>query len=285
MGAALAARADVHTYRGASAAESGDLVAGCVGQVDAVVVVGGDGMVHLALQALAGTQTPIGIIAGGTGNDCAATIGMPADPLEGARAILDSLDRAAHDPNTIRQVDLGRTSEGRWWFTVMCAGFDSATNERANAMRWPRGPRRYDLAIALELMRLRSWPFRITMDGAVLALDATLVAIGNTPGYGGGKLITAGARVDDGRFAVTVVAPISRLTLARLAPKLPVGGHLGHPAVSTYEASTVTIDAPDALAYVDGERVGPLPVTTVCVPKALRVLSPAAEPHRHRSLR
>jgi diacylglycerol kinase (ATP) len=274
----LDSRADVVTYCGTSAAESADLIAACADQVDAVVVVGGDGIVHLALQSLAATPTPLGIIAAGTGNDCAATLGMPADPIEGATAILDSLDRGQRDPDALQRVDLGRTDGGRWWFTVLCAGFDSATNERANAMRWPRGPHRYDVAIALQMIQLRSWAFRITMDGIELSTEATLIAIGNTPGYGGGKLITPAARIDDGRFAITVVAPISRLTLARLATKLPDGGHIGHPAVSTYEATTVTLDAPAALAYVDGERVGPLPVTTTCVPGALRVLAP--EPPR-----
>lgn len=281
----LESRAEVVTYCGRSAAESADLIAACADGVDAVVVVGGDGIVHLALQSLAATSTPLGIIAAGTGNDCAATLGMPADPIAGAAAILDALDRAQADRAALRRVDLGRTDDGRWWFTVLCAGFDSATNERANAMRWPRGPRRYDLAIALELMRLRSWAFRITIDGVELNTGATLVAIGNTPGYGGGKLITPSARIDDGRFAITVVAPISRLTLARLAPKLPHGGHIGHPAVSTYVATTVTLDAPEALAYVDGERVGPLPVTTTCVAGALRVLAPdRPEPPRPATL-
>lgn len=103
-----------------------------------------------AIQARIGL--PLGIVAAGTGNDSAAALGFPGDPRSAVGAIVAAL-RAGRT----RQVDLGRTEPqcgSRWWLTVLCAGFDSAVNERANAMRWPRGPRRYDLAIALEAVRL-----------------------------------------------------------------------------------------------------------------------------------
>lgn len=85
--------------------------------------------------------------------------------------------------------------------------------------------------------------------------------------------------MDDGIFDVTVVGPVSRLTLARLAPRLPSGGHIGHPAVSQHRSRSVGLspgdpDVPDTVAYADGERVGALPVRTTCVPAALAVLVP-----------
>ena len=271
--------ADVTLHAGHSPAASAALVAEQVGRVDAVVVLGGDGIVHLALQALAGTDTPLGIIPAGTGNDSAESIGMPTDPMDAADVIVEALGRGEFST-----VDLGRTDAGRWWFTILCAGFDSATNERANAMRWPRGPRRYDLAIALETLRLAPRDFQVRLDDRELALSATLIAIGNTPQYGGGKKMTPSASMVDGRFAVTVVGPVSRLTLARLAPTLPRAGHIGHRAVSTYEASTVSLTAKATVAYADGERLQDLPVTTTCVPDALRVLVPArlVPPHLKR---
>ncbi len=139
-------RASVRMHAGASPAESADLLAAVAGTCDAVVVLGGDGMVHLALQALALGDTPLGIVAAGTGNDVLDVLGLPTDPMAAADAVL-----AALDAGSVRRVDLGRTDTGRWWATVLCAGFDSAVNERANRWRWPRGPRRYDLAIAAEL--------------------------------------------------------------------------------------------------------------------------------------
>jgi diacylglycerol kinase (ATP) len=246
------------------------LVASVAGRTDAVVVLGGDGSVHLAVQALAETGTPLGIVPTGTGNDAAHALGWPRDPIRAADAA-----GAAARSGVVREVDLGRTDRGRWWVTALYAGFDSAVNERANAMRWPRGRHRYDLAIVVEAVRLRARPFTLTMDGVSCERPATLVAVGNTPHYGGGKRMTPHARLDDGRFGVTVVGPVGRLTLARLAPTLPRAGHIGHPAVTTHVAATVSIDAPGTWAYADGERLGQLPVTTQCVSRALTVLVPA----------
>lgn len=265
----LGAGASVQVHSGASPEESAELLAAVAGVCDAVVVLGGDGMVHLALQALAQGATPLGIIPAGTGNDIADVLGLPAEPLRAADAVL-----AALDAGSVREVDLGRTQGGRWWGTVLCAGFDSAVNERANRMSWPRGPRRYDIAIAAEMMRLRARPFRLTLDGRTLDVAATLVAVGNGPQYGGGKRITPDGRMDSGEFAVTVVGPVSRRTLVRLAPTMPRAGHIGHPAVTTYTARTVGIAAGGTLAYADGERIGELPVSTTCVPRAIRVLVP-----------
>ncbi|WP_430595729.1 diacylglycerol/lipid kinase family protein, partial [Isoptericola sp. QY 916] len=61
--------------------------------VDALVVVGGDGMVHLGAQAVAGTEVPLGIVPVGTGNDFAATLGLPVrDPAAAGAALCRALD-------------------------------------------------------------------------------------------------------------------------------------------------------------------------------------------------
>ncbi|MDQ2838844.1 MAG: sphingosine kinase [Actinomycetota bacterium] len=273
----LRTAAEVRVLSGTSQAESVSLLAQAAAGADAVVVCGGDGIAHLAANALAEGDIPLGIIPAGSGNDTAAALGLPADPVLAADALL-----AALIAGSVARIDLGYceaapvspTASGRWWLTMLYGGFDSGVNERANAMRWPRGRRRYDLAIAAELVRLKIRRVRLTLDGKELDLPATLVAIGNGPQYGGGKLMTPGAKMDDGFFDVTVVGPVSRLTLARLAPKLPRAGHIGHPAVSQYRARTVSFAAEDVICYADGERVAALPVTTSCVPAALPVLVP-----------
>jgi diacylglycerol kinase (ATP) len=259
----------VQVHTGSSPTESAGLLAAVAGEYEAVVVLGGDGMVHLALQALALGDTPLGIVAAGTGNDMIDVLGLPSDPMAAADAVLSALDTGS-----VRHIDLGRTEAGRWWATVLCAGFDSAVNERADRLRWPRGPHRYDVAILAELARLAPRPFRLELDDVILELPATLVAVGNAPQYGGGKRITPNARMDDGQLAVTVVGPVSRFTLARLAPTMPRAGHIGHPAVTTYTAQAVRLEAANTLAYADGERIGPLPLSTTCVAAALAVLVP-----------
>jgi diacylglycerol kinase (ATP) len=235
---------------------------------EALVAVGGDGTVHVGLQAVAGTGIPFGVIPAGTGNDFATEVGIPADPLGAAKAIA-----AALDEGRTRPVDLARMSgpDGydRWFCAVLGAGFDAIVNERANAMTWPRGRRRYDIAIFAELLRLRPRHYRLTLDGDTTELDAVLVAIGNTATYGGGMRMCPRADPTDGLLDIVVAGPISRATMLRLQPKLYQGTHVEHPAVRTFQARTVTLAADDITAYADGERTCPLPITVTAVPAAL----------------
>jgi diacylglycerol kinase (ATP) len=230
--------------------------------IDALVALGGDGMVHLALQAVAGTSTPMGIIPAGTGNDFAVTLGIPSDPLAAAQVVA-----AGH----VRRIDAVGAAE-RWWCNVLGAGFDACVNERANRIRWPKGKRRYDLAIAAELRTFRPLPFTLDLDGAVLETEAMLVAVGNAPTYGGGMRITPAAIVDDGLLDVTVVGPVSRTTLVRIFPRIYRGTHVDHPAVSVHQVRCISLASPGQVAYADGERLGPLPVTAQIAAGALSVL-------------
>ncbi|MFC7974185.1 diacylglycerol kinase [Streptomyces cinereoruber] len=268
----------------------------------ALVAVGGDGMVSLALKVVAGTSVPLGIIAAGTGNDFARTLGLPVrDPAAAARVAAGILKDTGG-----RAVDLGRVTSGgtaaagtgaagtgaagtatagagaRWYATVLASGFDSRVNDRGNRMRLPAGRFKYDLAILAELAAFRPVPYRLTLDGGrTVEVDATLVAVGNGTSYGGGMRICAGARTDDGLLDVTVVGNCDRTTLLKVFPRVYKGTHLDHPEVTTYRTRTLALDAPDTTGYADGEPLGPLPLAVECVPGALRVLAPGTPvPHR-----
>ncbi|MBD0740812.1 diacylglycerol kinase [Streptomyces sp. CBMA152] len=244
------------------------------GGTGALIAVGGDGMVNLALQAVAGTRTPLGVIAVGTGNDFARALGLPVrEPAAAGRLAADALKGAE-----IRDIDLGRAGDS-WFATVLASGFDSRVNDRGNRMRWPTGRFKYDLAMVAELAAFRPIPYRITLDGGeVREIEATLVAVGNGSSYGGGMRICAEAVMDDGLFDVTVVGDCSRATLVKVFPKVYKGTHLSHPKVTTYRAASITLDAPQVTGYADGEPLGPLPLTAECVRGAVRVLAPVAPP-------
>ncbi|MFD7549930.1 diacylglycerol kinase [Streptomyces sp. NPDC059578] len=237
------------------------------GGTGALVVVGGDGMTGLALQAVAGTDTPLGVIAVGTGNDFARTLGLPLrDPIAAARLVADAL-KQGHTP----AVDLGRAGD-RWFGTVLASGFDSRVNDRGNRMRLPLGRFTYDLALLAELTAFRPLPYRLTLDrGPALELEATLVAVGNGTSYGGGMRICAGADPTDGLLDVTVVGDCSRTTLLRVFPRVYRGTHLDHPKVTVHRAVRVELAAPGVTGYADGEPLGPLPLAVTCVPGAVRV--------------
>ncbi|WP_328916971.1 MULTISPECIES: diacylglycerol kinase [unclassified Streptomyces] len=237
----------------------------------AVVAVGGDGMVSLALQAVAGTGTPLGVVAVGTGNDFARATGLPVrDPAAAAGAVARALREGGG-----RELDLGRTGE-RWFGTVLASGFDSRVNDRGNRMRRPRGRLRYDVAMLAELAALRPIPYRVRFDDAPeREIEATLIAVGNGSSYGGGMRICADAVMDDGLFDVCVVGPCSRTTLLRVFPRVYRGTHPTHPVVTVHRAARVrlAVDGGGELTgYADGERIGPLPLTAETVPGALRLL-------------
>ncbi|MFF5937607.1 diacylglycerol kinase [Streptomyces sp. NPDC012508] len=242
------------------------------GGTGALVAVGGDGMISLALQAVAGTRTPLGVVAVGTGNDFARALGLPLrDPSAAGRLAADLLKGGGG-----RAIDLGRVGD-RWFGTVLASGFDSRVNDRGNRMRLPVGRFRYDLAMIAELAAFRPVPYRLTFDdGTERQVAATLVAVGNGTSYGGGMRICAGARMDDGLFDVTVVGDCSRTTLIKVFPRVYRGTHLDHPAVTVHRVRSLTLDAPGITGYADGEPLGPLPLTAACVPGALRVLAPPA---------
>ncbi|GIM90591.1 diacylglycerol kinase family protein [Paractinoplanes toevensis] len=258
---------DAHTSEEAEKACHRAVADGAV----ALVAVGGDGTVHQALQAAATREVGFGVVPAGTGNDFAAGTGVPSDPLRAASAIADAL-RAGRS----RAIDLARTSgtdrEERWFGAVLAAGFDAIVNERANRMRWPRGPRRYDLAIVLEMVRVRPRVYALEIDGADHGFEGTLVAVGICPSYGGGLRILPDADPADGLLDVVIAAPLSRVAMTRLKPRLRRGTHVTDPRVRTFRARQVRLHADGIVAYADGERIGPLPLEITCVPGALRLL-------------
>lgn len=238
--------------------------------VDTVVTLGGDGMVHVAVQALAETEVSLGVVPLGTGNDFARALGIPAgDPLAAADVVVR---------HHSRRIDLGRTGE-TWFATVLAAGFDAAVNERANAMRWPHGDLRYTLAA---LSVIRSWtpvPYRLEIEDATGATtvreqEAMLLAIANTESYGGGLRIAADCDPADGLLDAILIKPVSRMEFLRVFPGVRQAKHLTHPAFERIRARRIKASAPGVIAYSDGERLGPLPLDVECVPSALGVLVP-----------
>jgi len=274
--------ADVVELREASFA----LLASAVGRaladgVDALVVVGGDGMVHLGVNALAGSgeaasTVPLGIVPNGTGNDFARTLGLPLNDVAAAcRRITVGIASGG------RPVDLGRITLGgdcRWFAGVLSAGFDAAVNDRANGWRWPRGKARYNLAMLRELVAFRAIEYTVTDytetdDGDTWRQRAMLISVANGQSIGGGMRITPDALPDDGLLDLFVLRPLPRVRFLAVFPKVFSGRHIGHPAVEIRRVRKVRLSALNVVAYADGERIGPLPLIVEVVPGAVRILA------------
>jgi len=256
----------VQHLTGRDADEALDIARSCVATgMESLVVCGGDGIVHIDVQALANTKTTLGIIPAGTGNDVSRYLGIPRnDPQAAADIVIGSHARI---------IDLARAG-ATYFVSVLASGFDSKVNERANSFLWPKGQWRYHLATLAELRVFEPLPYTLEMDGEVRHLDAMLVAVGNGPSFGGGLRITHGAEIDDGWLDVAIIKPISKLELVRTYPKLYTGKHVRHPQYEHRRVRSITVAAPGIVAYADGERLGPLPLTVDVAPNALRVWSP-----------
>ncbi|MGL5858594.1 MAG: diacylglycerol/lipid kinase family protein [Angustibacter sp.] len=291
--ALTAAGVRVHDVSGSDAASTAQRAARAAQDgVDAVVVVGGDGMVHLGANVCAGTGVPLGIVAAGTGNDIAASLGLPVGDVPAATTtILDGLAGSVRWIDVARRTDLAPTDgpadertdpaspptghqQAPVFVGVLCGGFDARVNERANGWRWPRGKLRYSLATARELPVFRPLDYHLELDGQAWRTDAMLVAVGNGTRYGGGMRITPDASLDDGLLDVLVVSRVSVPELLRVFPRVFRGTHLDHPAVTVRQAKRVRLSAPDVVAYADGERFGRLPVAIEVDSAALGVLVP-----------
>ncbi|QTX04434.1 diacylglycerol/lipid kinase family protein [Agromyces archimandritae] len=234
---------------------------------DGVVVVGGDGLVSLALNAIGETGIPLGLVPTGTGNDLARGLGIPHDdPTAATDALLAALDRPP------RAIDAVRTGDGRWFAGVLSAGFDAVVNERANRMRRPRGASRYTIALVRELLGYRARPYVLEIDGERREVRAMLISVANNASIGGGMRIVPHAALDDGLLDVFIVHPLPRIGLLRVFPRVFSGTHIDHPAVEFRTAKRVRIDG-DAVAYADGERLGELPIEAEVQPGALRVFA------------
>jgi diacylglycerol kinase (ATP) len=258
--------ADVAEIVGKDAADAEERARKAVADgVDALVALGGDGIVHTAIQAVAGTGTPLGVVGAGTGNDLARELRVPTDPLAAADLVMSA---------TPRQIDAVRSDNGRWFGGVLGSGFDSMVNERANRMSWPKGKSRYNLAILAELRVFKPLPFRLTLDGEVWETEAMLVAVGNGTSYGAGMRVCPDAILDDGMLDVTVLGPVSKTTFIRTFPNVYKGTHVQRPEVTVRRAREVRLESAGVIAYADGERFAPLPLTCTCVPGALTVLAP-----------
>lgn len=234
-----------------------------------VVAVGGDGLIHRALPALAGHEITLGIVPSGTGNDFARALGLPARRRPATRRAIGSY----------RAIDLLRIAlddgSTAWAATVVTSGFSGRVNQTANERSFPRGQLKYTVASFTELGRLASFPMTLRSqdddeDLAALSGACTLLAIANTRYFGGGMAIAPTADPTDGLFDVTIVGDVPAWQLAAVLPTVFVGQHVRHPEVRCGRGANARVGQPEDV-WADGELIGRGPFSVEVVGGALRV--------------
>lgn len=225
-----------------------------------VIAVGGDGLLHIILQITTPLKIPFALIPAGTGNDFVRATGWS----------LINLDmQLTHILSTQPQpIDLGLV-DGEWFGAILSTGFDSVVNEKANTLNWPKGPMKYNAAIAIELPRFKPRSYEITSDSRIFTTEAMLIAVANSTSYGGGMKVCPDADLSDGLFDVMILKPVGKIEFLKVFPKVFQGSHIDHPAVEIFRTRSIRLES-HAVAYADGERIGQLPVVAECIPEAAR---------------
>jgi YegS/Rv2252/BmrU family lipid kinase len=233
---------------------------------EAPVVVGGDGLIGAIGGALAGSETPLGIVPGGRGNDLARLLGVPDDP-RGAAAVLAG--------GQTRRIDVGEAN-GRRFLGIASTGFDSEANRRANETRWLRGNLVYAYAGVRALIGWKPARFTIKVGEESVRFTGYTVAVANSRFYGGGMMLAPDAELDDGEFDVITIGEVGKLRFLGNLPKVFKGVHVEEDEVRVFRASRLELSASRPFAvYADGERLTDLPASLRLLPRALSVIVPA----------
>ncbi len=239
--------------------------------VDVIAVYGGDGTTMQAVEAIVGTDTPLGLIPGGTGNLLAGNMRLPRDPVEAARVI---------SSGTLRRIDLGRMErpEGARYFAVACgAGLDAevmaGTSGKAKRM-W--GMAAYVVRIAHALRNLQGDRYRVTVDGEVTEMEALTVLVANC-----GEIVPPflrlrhGITFDDGLLDVVLLHADGVLQGVRVVGRLLAGLTEGTDLIRFARGRHVTVESdPIRPVELDGEPGGQTPFTVRVVPGAVSILVP-----------
>ncbi|MDB4952356.1 MAG: hypothetical protein JWM27_5005 [Gemmatimonadetes bacterium] len=242
---------------------------------DTIVALGGDGTwSNVANEVLArGADVRLALLSGGTGCDFAKTTGSPATDPE-ATALL-----AVEGPDT--RVDVGRI-EDRHFLNVSGFGFDIAVLEDIPRIPLLKGNAVYMVSALRQLLGYRGVDVEIATDaGRREARRHLMLIVANARNFGGAFQIAPAASLTDGLLdAVSIhnASPLRRLAMFGAATR---GTHVRAPEVQVEQAARFTLRFAQPPAYeTDGEynRAASAEVEIACVPGALRVVTPRANP-------
>lgn len=235
---------------------------------------GGDGTFQILANTAYGADVLLGVLPVGGGNDFAAALGLPADPVKATEALLQG---------ELRSVDLVRVRTGdgrkRLYAGGGGVGLDAQAARHASGVyRHLPGRLRY---IAAALRALVGYvPLEVKLDFPGGDLDAIrskalLVGVLNTPTYGAGLRLAPDAVIDDGTLDVVLIEDLSLVEALALLPRLMRSGELKTARAKRCRAQRVRLSTGrPSLFHGDGELLGPTPVEIEVVPKAVRVLAP-----------
>ncbi len=230
------------------------------------VAMSGDGLVGAIGGAMAGAETPLGIIPGGRGNDLARVLGIPSEPEQAVEVLFSGQSR---------RIDVGEVN-GKRFLGIASVGFDSEANRRADETSFLRGALVYSYAALLTLLTWKPARFTIRVGEERLRLSGYSVSVANSKAIGGGMYVAPDAELDDGEFDIVTVGEVGKLRFVGNLPKVFKGTHVEQDEVRVFRAPRLELSASKPFpVYADGEHLTDLPASLRVLPRALTVLVPA----------
>lgn len=250
--AALLAKAHAHKYQ-------------------AVFTLGGDGTVMEVLGALAHHGPPVGILAGGTANVVARSLGIPLNPARAVPILLRG-DEAT--------LDLGRLGDGRRFAIGVGVGLDATMIAEAPAKLKRRfGFMAYVIGGYKAVFRNQRFELRLTVDGEVFDLTASAVLIAN---FGAvlNDLVAFGDGIvhDDGKLDACVFSPKNLWDAIRILWRMIRRDFRADPCLFYKSGREFRVETvPWMPSQADGELLAGTPLTVSVDPLAGRLLIPRKE--------
>lgn len=237
---------------------------------DGLVAAGGDGTVFEVLNGLyqhpKAARIPLGILPVGTGNAFVRELALKDDILMDAIELLDR--------GRTRQVDVGfvKSADQRFYFlNIVVMGFAVDAGLVAQKLKF-LGKAAYTLATLWQVLKLKSYPLEMEVDGKPMGSDNVFVTLSNSRYTGTHFLIAPDAKIDDGQLDVTILANLPRHRLLKLFPTIYSGRHIEYDEVSTCKAAHIRIRSPQGfLLGPDGEFCGNSPAEISCLPRDLTI--------------
>ena len=234
-----------------------------------VVAVGGDGTVHEVINGIYGTNSSLGVIPIGAGNDISTCLGIPQKDIKKAIEIIKI--------GKTEKKDLGKIN-GEYFMGVAGTGFDTMvvdfTFKNRNLLKL-FGPFFYIYGVYNVLISFKPIFFKLITKNNTIEKKAMTIAVGNSWMYGGGMKIVPDAKLDDGLFDVCIVEEISKLEFLKVFPRVFSGTHVTHPAVTIFRTDFLRIESNKKMSVqADGEIIKSLPVNFELIPEAINAVVP-----------
>ncbi|MBM7584631.1 YegS/Rv2252/BmrU family lipid kinase [Bacillus pakistanensis] len=240
-------------------------------KVTVIVVVGGDGTIHEVINGLVGTNTPLGIIPAGSGNDFSRGLGIPLKHDKALERILSGKPKI---------IDIGYVNS-TYFGTVSGIGFDGEVAQTTNISIYKKllnfvrmGQISYIISAINVLFRYKPMDISLMIDQKLYEIPKVwLIAVANLPFYGGGLAICPKAESNDGLFDICIVQGMSKWEFIRVFPLVFKGNHTSSPSIQIIKGKELEIySSTPMLVHGDGEMIGQTPARIRIEPSALYVI-------------